>query len=136
MSLKDISLTVRAGEILAIAGVAGNGQGELFDIVSGEYTVSTGETISLRGKAVGTQGINARRLLGAGFVPEVLNRSVIDRVIIVTDDEAAASAHDLAEHEGRHFVWRGSPRKLHCRSGTRARKTATSHSSRHRRTLP
>jgi simple sugar transport system ATP-binding protein len=70
MSLKDISLTVRAGEVLAIAGVAGNGQGELFDVISGEYTVATGETISLRGKAVGTQGINARRLLGAGFVPE------------------------------------------------------------------
>jgi cysteine synthase A len=38
--------------------------------------------------------------IGAGFVPEVLNRSVIDRVITVTDEEAAASAHHLAEHEG------------------------------------
>ena len=36
VALKDISLDVRAGEIIAIAGVAGNGQSELFDALSGE----------------------------------------------------------------------------------------------------
>ena len=70
MALKDVSLRVRAGEVLAIAGVAGNGQGELFDVISGEYTVAADDLIQLRGKAVGTKGINARRLIGAGFVPE------------------------------------------------------------------
>jgi simple sugar transport system ATP-binding protein len=70
VSLKGISLTIRAGEILAIAGVAGNGQGELFDALSGEYPVPHDEAIFIRGKPVGTQGITARRLLGAGFVPE------------------------------------------------------------------
>jgi simple sugar transport system ATP-binding protein len=65
-----VSLNVRAGEILAIAGVAGNGQGELFDVLSGEYPVASDEAITIRGKPVGTQGITARRLLGAGFVPE------------------------------------------------------------------
>jgi simple sugar transport system ATP-binding protein len=70
MSLKDVSLRVRAGEVLAIAGVAGNGQGELFDVISGEYTVPSDNLIHVRGHAVGTKGINARRLLGAGFVPE------------------------------------------------------------------
>jgi cysteine synthase A len=38
--------------------------------------------------------------IGAGFIPEVLNRSVIDRIVTVTDEEAAAAAHALAEHEG------------------------------------
>ena len=70
ISLKDINLKVRAGEVLAIAGVAGNGQGELFDALSGEYPVSNSEAISIRGRPVGRFGINARRLLGAGFVPE------------------------------------------------------------------
>jgi general nucleoside transport system ATP-binding protein len=70
MPLKDVSLRVRAGEVLAIAGVAGNGQGELFDAISGEYPVGGDDLISIRGRAVGTQGIDARRLLGAGFVPE------------------------------------------------------------------
>lgn len=70
VALKDINLTVRAGEVLAVAGVAGNGQGELFDALSGEYPVSDNDTIRLCGTLVGRLGINDRRLLGAGFVPE------------------------------------------------------------------
>src|SRR5690606_19402386 len=70
VSLKDISLKVHAGEVLAIAGVAGNGQGELFDALSGEYVVADNEAIHIRGKSVGRLGINGRRMLGAGFVPE------------------------------------------------------------------
>lgn len=54
----------------SIAGVAGNGQGELFDVLSGEYTVSDNEAVKVRGKPVGHSGISARRLLGAAFVPE------------------------------------------------------------------
>jgi len=38
--------------------------------------------------------------MGAGFIPEVLNRRVIDRVVTVTNEEAAAAAHRLAEQEG------------------------------------
>jgi simple sugar transport system ATP-binding protein len=70
VSLKDVSLKVRAGEVLAIAGVAGNGQSELFDALSGEYPIADNERIRLRGRAVGRLGINGRRLVGAGFVPE------------------------------------------------------------------
>src|SRR5690606_34528949 len=70
VSLKDISLKVHAGEVLAIAGVAGNGQGELFDALSGECVVADNEAIHIRGKSAGRLGINGRRMLGAGFVPE------------------------------------------------------------------
>ena len=70
VALKSISMQVRAGEVLAIAGVAGNGQGELFDALSGEYPVYNNDAIRLRGKPVGRIGINGRRLMGAGFVPE------------------------------------------------------------------
>jgi cysteine synthase A len=38
--------------------------------------------------------------IGAGFVPPVLNRSVIDEVITVSDDDAIATAHALARTEG------------------------------------
>jgi len=38
--------------------------------------------------------------IGAGFIPEVLNRDVIDRVLTVTNEDAAAAAHRLAEQEG------------------------------------
>lgn len=70
MPLNNISLTVRAGEVVGIAGVAGNGQGEFFEAVSGEATQADPKTIRLRGQDAGHLGISGRRLLGAGFVPE------------------------------------------------------------------
>jgi simple sugar transport system ATP-binding protein len=70
VALKDVSMQVRTGEVLAIAGVAGNGQGELFDVLSGEYLLSDNDAVAIRGRAVGRSGISARRLLGAAFVPE------------------------------------------------------------------
>ena len=48
----------------------------------------------------GKPGIHKIQGIGAGFVPEVLNRSVIDQIVTVTDEEAAAAAHQLAEQEG------------------------------------
>jgi cysteine synthase A len=38
--------------------------------------------------------------IGAGFVPEVLNRSIIDEIVTVTNDEAFETARDLAKMEG------------------------------------
>jgi general nucleoside transport system ATP-binding protein len=68
--LKDINLAVRAGEVIGIAGVAGNGQGELFEAVSGEVLQASAEVVRIRGKDAGLQSISGRRLLGAAFVPE------------------------------------------------------------------
>lgn len=68
-SLKDIALTVRTGEIVGIAGIAGNGQDEFFAALSGETSSPPG-TITLDGRPVGALGITARRRLGAAFVPE------------------------------------------------------------------
>jgi ABC-type uncharacterized transport system ATPase subunit len=70
VTLKNIALQVRVGEVLAIAGVAGNGQSELFDVLSGEYPAASNAAVQIRGKAVGRSGISARRLMGAAFVPE------------------------------------------------------------------
>lgn len=68
--LKNISLNVRAGEVIGIAGVAGNGQGEFFEAVSGEVMQQDGDTIRIRGKDAGRLSITGRRMLGAAFVPE------------------------------------------------------------------
>jgi general nucleoside transport system ATP-binding protein len=68
--LDNVSLEVRGGEIVGIAGVAGNGQDELFSVLSGER-LSPGEgAIVIDGQAVGLVGVNRRRRLGAAFVPE------------------------------------------------------------------
>jgi general nucleoside transport system ATP-binding protein len=68
--LREISLEVRGGEVLGIAGVAGNGQDELFAALSGER-LSAGEgNIVIDGGAVGLLDVNERRRRGAAFVPE------------------------------------------------------------------
>ena len=69
-ALADIDLTVSAGEVVGIAGVAGNGQGEFFDALSGEKLLPRADMIVIDGVAVGRQGVNDRRRLGAAFVPE------------------------------------------------------------------
>ena len=70
VELKNINLDVCEGEIIGIAGVAGNGQSELFDAISGERTAGHNNAVILRGEAMGQAGINERRKHGAAFVPE------------------------------------------------------------------
>ncbi len=70
VALKDICLDVRGGEIVGIAGVAGNGQGELFEALSGERLAQTAGVVMFDGTDVSRAGVNARRRLGAAFVPE------------------------------------------------------------------
>ncbi|MBJ3774667.1 ABC transporter ATP-binding protein [Acuticoccus mangrovi] len=71
VSLADVSLTVLAGEVVGIAGMAGNGQGELFECLSGEVALrgDAGE-VSILGTVAAPLGVDARRRLGAAFVPE------------------------------------------------------------------
>jgi simple sugar transport system ATP-binding protein len=68
--LKHISFELRGGEILGIAGVAGNGQDELFAALSGERPVQDPGKIVIDGQAAGHLSITRRRKLGAAFVPE------------------------------------------------------------------
>src|SRR6202045_4126626 len=68
--LAHISLELKGGEILGIAGVAGNGQDELFAALSGERLVRDPGTVGIDGVAVGHLSITQRRRLGAAFVPE------------------------------------------------------------------
>jgi len=74
--LSDIDLTVRAGEIVAIAGVSGNGQSELMEILSGMRLPTSG-TVEFLGQALpyagraNADGLPATfRALGIGHVPE------------------------------------------------------------------
>src|SRR6476469_6766638 len=68
--LQEISLEVRGGEIVGIAGVAGNGQDELFSALSGERLASEGGAVVIDGEAAGLLSVTDRRRMGAAFVPE------------------------------------------------------------------
>ena len=70
VALRHVSLEVRAGEVVAIAGVAGNGQSELFEALSGERPAPAPRAIAIAGEACGALGITGRRRLGAAFIPE------------------------------------------------------------------
>jgi ABC-type uncharacterized transport system ATPase subunit len=69
MSLKDISLELRAGEVLGIGGVAGNGQDELLSVLSGERKVAKG-MVTFKGEDIGGLGPTARRQRGVLTAPE------------------------------------------------------------------
>src|SRR5471030_807985 len=68
--LRSISLEVKGGEILGIAGVAGNGQDELFAALSGERLSGAESNVIIDGEAAGLMSVTERRRLGAAFVPE------------------------------------------------------------------
>jgi simple sugar transport system ATP-binding protein len=68
--LKGISVEVKGGEILGIAGVAGNGQDELFSALSGERLAPKEDNVIIDGHAAGALSVTQRRRLGAAFVPE------------------------------------------------------------------
>jgi general nucleoside transport system ATP-binding protein len=70
MGLDAVSLHVRAGEVVGIAGVSGNGQRELMYALSGEDTHADTAMVRVFGKAVGHLGPMERRALGLQFVPE------------------------------------------------------------------
>ncbi|MEO0636866.1 MAG: ABC transporter ATP-binding protein [Pseudomonadota bacterium] len=67
--LVGVSMDIRRGEVAAIAGIAGNGQGELFDAISGERPTDS-RSVMLFGKPAGNLSVTARRRVGAAFVPE------------------------------------------------------------------
>ena len=71
-ALRDISLTVRRGEVLGVGGVAGNGQDELVAALSGEMRVST-DMVRMGDDNIGHLRPNARRALGLCAAPEERN---------------------------------------------------------------
>ena len=69
VNLADISFSVCAGEILGIAGVAGNGQIELMEALTGERKTAD-DVVCIDGQPTGLQGPTERRRRGMCSVPE------------------------------------------------------------------
>ena len=71
-TLDNVSFTLRAGEILGVAGVAGNGQSELLDVIAGINPATSG-TLSLKGRDISLSSgylAKTRRDAGIGHIPE------------------------------------------------------------------
>lgn len=67
--VKDVSFSIRSGEIFAIAGVSGNGQVEIADAIAGLLPVSKGK-ISLTETDITKASIRKRTEVGIGYIPE------------------------------------------------------------------
>ena len=93
-ALEQVSLQLRCGEIVGIAGVSGNGQQELMAALSGEDTRADATAVRLFGQAVGRAGPRGRRARGLHFVPEErLGRGAVPTLslahnILLTRNEA------------------------------------------------
>jgi simple sugar transport system ATP-binding protein len=68
LRLRDLSLSIRQGEILGIAGVSGNGQQELCEVICGSMPLAAGR-ILVDGRDIGHLDIRERIELGIGYVP-------------------------------------------------------------------
>ena len=101
VALKDVSLEVHGGEIIAIAGVAGNGQSELFDAISGERELARADMLLHRRHASGQQRRQCSGAdRGAAFVPEErLGHGAVPGIHAVR--ECRADPPFLRPHTGR-----------------------------------
>ncbi|MCL3881943.1 ABC transporter ATP-binding protein [Marivita sp. GX14005] len=100
--LKGVSLEVRAGEILGIAGVAGNGQSEILEVLGG-YAEATG-TIRVNGKPLDLSGRNSdgqsRRARGIAHVPEDRHREGLIMPFTAWENTVFGYHHDPAIQSG------------------------------------
>jgi general nucleoside transport system ATP-binding protein len=92
-AVKGVSFEVRAGEILGVAGVAGNGQEELVEALTGLRKPTSG-TVSLAGRDVTGSGPRSLQQRGMSFVPGdrhrfglVLSFSLADNLVLTQYDE-------------------------------------------------
>ena len=87
---------------VAAVGTGGTitGCGELFKEKNPNVKVIAVEPSGSPVLSGGDPGPHKIQGIGAGFIPKVLNRKIIDRVITVTDDEAYQTAKQLSKKEG------------------------------------
>jgi simple sugar transport system ATP-binding protein len=101
--LDQISLEVKGGEILGVAGVAGNGQDELFAALSGERLTGESAAVVIDGQPAGQLSVTARRRLGAAFVPEErLGHGTAPRMRL--SDNALLTGHAASGMVRRGFI--------------------------------
>ena len=88
MAVNDVSFQVRAGEIVCIAGIDGNGQSELVFGISGLESVASG-SVKLLGNDITSAPIRKRSLMGMSHIPEdrhkhglVLDYTLEDNIVL------------------------------------------------------
>ncbi len=103
--VKDVSFSIRGGEIFAVTGVAGNGQTEIADAVTGMMKTASG-TVTLDGKDITNASIRERALQGISYIPEdrhgvgmVLDFTLADNLALREYFKEPFSKGGILDHE-------------------------------------
>jgi ABC-type uncharacterized transport system ATPase subunit len=88
MALTQVSLEVREGEIMGIAGVEGNGQHELAEVLIGRRSIVSGDIV-LDDRVVTHKSVRARRQAGLGIIPEDRNREGLSKTLTLWENIGA-----------------------------------------------
>lgn len=105
LGVKDFSLKVRAGEIVGLAGIDGNGQTELVYALTGLSKIESGQ-VMLEGKDISKCSIKERNQLGLGHIPEdrhkhglILDFNLKENFIIHQYDEMPFSKKGILQNK-------------------------------------
>jgi len=99
--VRGVSLEVRAGEIVGIAGVDGNGQTELIDAITGLQKIESG-SVTIAGTQLTHASARAALDLGVGHIPEDRQRRGLVLEFSVAENIAL---HDYAKRPDARFGW-------------------------------
>jgi simple sugar transport system ATP-binding protein len=99
--VRGISFDVRAGEIVGIAGVDGNGQTELIDAITGLQRIESG-TVTIGGRELTHQTARAALDLGIGHIPEDRQRRGLVLEFTIAEN---LELHDYGEPPIARFGW-------------------------------
>lgn len=97
--LTNVNLELKAGEILGIAGVAGNGQEDLLEALSGEDTRAKAQSILINGQGVGQLNAGQRRKLGMAYVPaDRLGQGAVPQMSLAENTLLTCARHGLVKY--------------------------------------
>jgi ABC-type sugar transport system ATPase subunit len=109
--LREVSLTVHAGEVVALAGLVGAGRSRLLRLVLGEGAMSSG-SMTLNGEPYAPSGAPAALRRGVALVPEdrksqglFLDRDVVENVMFASPAARAGGLLKRAEERRRTREW-------------------------------
>ncbi len=88
--IRGMSLSVKEGEIVGIAGIDGNGQSELIEAITGLRKVEKGSVL-LNGKDITNKGPRNIRDAGIAHIPEDRNKRGLNRAMSIVDNLVAVS---------------------------------------------
>ncbi|PID36695.1 MAG: heme ABC transporter ATP-binding protein [Rhodobacterales bacterium] len=105
LSLDEVTMNVRSGEVVGIAGVQGNGQTELVEAITGLARVDAGH-IRFAGKDVTRESARTRHRMGMAHIPEDRHKSGMVDSFTVAENMVLNSYYDEVYSAGMAIDWK------------------------------